>query len=779
MSKDSPSQSGSVSYGDSAHGNITITGGVGGDVVFGDKHVHEAAVPTISAVHQLPPPPADFTGREAEITELLAALEDASLTISGLQGMGGVGKTALALKLAEMIKERYPDGQFYLDLLGVSPQPLTPAEALAHVIHSYHPGARLPESEPELRGIYLSVLHNQRALLLMDNARGESQVESLIPPAGCRLIVTSRQSFMLPGIFAKNLDCLPPADACKLLLTIAPRISELAGEIARLCGYLPLALRLAASAIATFRNLKPADYVQRLVGARKQLELVEASLSLSYEILSDEQQQRWRMLAVFPGSFDDAAAATVWEIEDEKAQDMLGELLAFSLVEWNEAARRFRLHDLARVFADFRMSETERDVGRRLHAQHYQAVLSSAKSLYLNGGDMTLHGLALFDLERVNIEAGHTWAVEQVGSDKTAAELCITYSNAGLQIFSLRQHPRELIRGAEAMLAAAIKMNLREMEGSALGNLGLAYATLGETRRAIDFFEQHLAIARKTGDRIGEGNALGNLGLAYSDLGEVRRAIKFHEQRVVIARETGDRRSEGPALSNLGLAYVALGETLRAIDLFEQALQIARETADRMSEGAVLGNLGSAYVALGEGRHAIKFYEQHLQIAREIGDRRGEGNALGGLGVAYRTMGEFRRASELFEQHLQIARETGDRRGEGVVLSNLGLAYAALGEIPRGIDLFEQALQIARETGNRWGEGFALSNLALAFDHLGHRAQAIDYAEASLIIFEQIKSPTAQKVRNTLVEWKANEAADQTQHWLMARLRNWFGRQKK
>jgi NB-ARC domain-containing protein len=255
------SQSGNVSIGDDSSGNVINTGHTYGDFVARDKiNIYEAAASTVSAIHQLPPPPADFTGREAEIVDLLAALEDASLSISGLQGMGGVGKTALALKLADKVKDRYPDGQFYLDLLGVSPQPLTPAKAMEHIIRAYHAGAKLPESEAELRGTYLSVLHGQRALLLMDNARDKKQVELLIPPAGCRLLITSRQYFTLPGLFAKILDCLPPADACKLLLTIAPRIGELAGEIARLCGYLPFALRLAGNVIAERRNIKPADY---------------------------------------------------------------------------------------------------------------------------------------------------------------------------------------------------------------------------------------------------------------------------------------------------------------------------------------------------------------------------------------------------------------------------------------------------------------------------------------------------------------------------------------
>jgi tetratricopeptide (TPR) repeat protein len=715
MSKKSSSQSGGASYGDHASGNLTITGGVGEDFVAGDKHVHEALAPTVSALHQLPPPPADFTGREAEIEELLAALEDLSLSIFGLQGMGGVGKTALALKLAEKIEERYPDGQFYLDLRGVSRQPLTPAEAMTHVIHSYHPGTKLPESEAELRGVYLSVLHGQRVLLLMDSARDKRQVEPLIPPAGCRLLVTSRQYFTLPGLFAKSLDCLPPKDACKLLLNIAPRIGELAEEVARLCSYLPFALRLAAGAIAERRNIKPADYTRQLAAAQRRLELIEASLSLSYEILGEEQQKRWRMLAVFPDTFDEAAAAAVWETEDEKSRDALGELLAFSLVEWNETSGRYRLHDLAQVFSESRLCEAERDGGRRLHARHYQELLSVANDLYHRGGDEVLRGLGLFDQERTNIEAGHAWAAEQAGSDEVAAELCITYPDIGIYLLDLRQHPHERIQWLEAMLASTRRLKWRAAEGNALGNLGLAYADLGETRRAIEFLEQYLDIARETGDRISEGNALCNLGLAYADLGETHRAIELYEQSLAIARETGDRRSEGNALCNLGLAYADLGETRRAIEFYEQHLAIAREIGDRRSEGVALGNLGLAYVDLGETRRAIEFHEQSLAIARKTGDCRGEGGALGNLGLAYAQLGETRRAFELYEQYLATARDTGDRRNEGN----------------------------------------ALWNMALALDRLEDRAQAMIFAEAALVIREQIEDPNAEKVREQLAKWKS------------------------
>jgi hypothetical protein len=279
--KTSSAKSSGICFGDNAIHNTAVTGRVSGDYVSGDKHVHEAPPLTISALHQLPSPPRDFTGREAEIAEMMATLKESSAAVLGLRGQGGVGKTALALKLAHEIKERYPDGQFYLNLEGVGPQPLTPAEAMTHVIQSCRPGATLPEREAELRSLYLSVLYNQRALLLMDNARDENQVEPLIPPTGCALLVTSRQHFTLPGMFAKNLDSLPPPEACRLLLAIAPQVGDKAAEIARLCGHLPLVLRLTANAIAKRPNLKPADYARKLAGEQDRLQLIEASLSLS------------------------------------------------------------------------------------------------------------------------------------------------------------------------------------------------------------------------------------------------------------------------------------------------------------------------------------------------------------------------------------------------------------------------------------------------------------------------------------------------------------------
>ncbi|MCA1620276.1 MAG: tetratricopeptide repeat protein [Acidobacteria bacterium] len=612
-------------------------------------------IPTAAnALHQLPPPPRDFTGRVRELDELMSRIERGGVTISGLQGLGGIGKTALALKLAQRLAPRYPDAQFYLDLKGADRQPLLVADALAHVVRAYHPTAKLPEGEAELRALYLSVLHGRRALLLMDNASGREQVEPLIPPDGCVLLVTSRQHFTLPGLSVLDLETLPPEDARQLLLKIAPRIGDRADAIASLCGYLPLALRLAASALAERANLSPADYVRRFSDAKKRLELVEASLTLSYELLSSELQRLWRSLAVFPDTFNAAAASAVWESDADATQDALGDLLRYSLLDWDADTQRYRLHDLARLFADSRMSDDEGRATRLRHATHYLTVLGECNALYLKGGDAIKSAIALFDVERRNIEAGQEWACQHASGDEMTAQLCNQYFAAGAHVLNLRQHPRESISWLEAALAAARQLKDRASEGRHSGNLGIVYKNLGEMRRAIEFHEQALVVFREIGDRHGEGYVLGNLGNAYQDLGESQRAVEFHEQALAVSRETGDRRSEGHDLGSLGIAYKNLGETRRAIEFYEQALAVSRETGDRRSEGATLGNLGVAHKELGELQRAVNFYEQQLTIVREIGDRHGEGKAMFNTGLALDELGERVKAIAHVETALDI-----------------------------------------------------------------------------------------------------------------------------
>ncbi len=742
--------------------------------------------PSSSPLHQLPSPPANFTGRVDDLAELekeLTAARKTGATISGqrtgLQGMGGVGKTALATVLAHRLKAHYPDAQLYLNLHGagadaggqhrLASKPVAPADAMQRIIHTFHPDAKLPEEVDQLKPIYDGVLHDaKRVLLFLDNAADAEQVKPLLPPANCLLLVTSRNHFTLPGLATRDIGCLPPGDSQKLLLTLAPRIKGHEKDAAELCGHLPLALEIFAGVVATNKIISVPDLLERLRQQPAKLIKTDAVFQVSYDLLADDLPQRWKSLAVFPASFDLAAAAAVWDEgragsplpakrvsqTDERrarsdapyqqlldsARETMQALVNASLVEWNEANGRFRLHDLVRQFCDGKLTEAERTELHLTHARHYTAVGQLADKLYQTKGKH-VDGLALFDRERVQIEAAFAWLDSQVGrvtpcapadgraalprrqaerqlgptaENEAAARQLIALVNAVIYTADLRFHPRQRIAWLESQLRAARNVKKRGAEGSALGNLGLAHADLGDARKASEFHEQALLITREIGDRRGEGAALGNLGIAYKDLGNARMAIEFYEQALVIDREIGDRRGEGNALGNLGIANAALGDMRKAIEFFERSLVIDREIGDRRGEGSDLGNLGLAYKNLGDAHKAIEYLELGLAIACEIGDRHAEGSALGNLGIAFKNLGDARKAIEFYEQHLAVAREVGDRRGEG----------------------------------------YALWNSAVAHDLLGNRAEAITSAEAALKIYEVIEDPNAAQVRAQLAEWR-------------------------
>ncbi|NJL06693.1 MAG: hypothetical protein HC911_17685, partial [Chloroflexaceae bacterium] len=228
-----------------------------------------AAAPTTPPPRQLSAPAGDFVGRTDDIDVLCSALTvgNQAAAICGVRGMGGIGKTELAMVVANRLADQFPDGQIVVDLLGTT-TPLTPERALQEIIRAFDPTVKPPDDLLSLKKDYLSRCSGKRVLILADDARDEKQTRPLLPPAGCALIVTSRHSFTLPGMRRFDLDTLDPADAEHLLLAICPRIGDAAPELARLCGYLPLALRVSASLLDADETRAVARYLTQLAAER-------------------------------------------------------------------------------------------------------------------------------------------------------------------------------------------------------------------------------------------------------------------------------------------------------------------------------------------------------------------------------------------------------------------------------------------------------------------------------------------------------------------------------
>jgi tetratricopeptide (TPR) repeat protein len=734
---------------------------------------------------QLRPPVDDFVGRDAESARLVVALRqtDAGGATAIIRGMGGLGKTELAYRVAHAVADAFPDAQLLIELHGASDEPLTPERALLQVIQTFDPEAQPLADLTLLEARYRATLAGKRVLLLADDAADAEQVRRLQPPACCALLITSRSRFTLPGATLADPESLTPDEAAKLLRSIHPEIDADASRLAALCGYLPLALRVSASLLAN-GPWSVAGYLKRLADERERLQLlrdpddprlnVEASLNLSYFVLNDAGQRVLTQISVFRSSFNLSVAKAVVSMQgikpgagDERAlkvevepstepdtaqvirirprgravvpkvEVILDMLYRRSLIRFDPATERYSLHDLVRLFAAERLKDVDTHMR---YVRYYLQVARQAQDLYKQGHAHVLEGLALFDQERGQIDAAWEWLRQSPPTSITDG-LLIEYAYATAYIGDLRYHQRrERIPQLEAALEAARRLRRKQAQGAFIGNLGIAYRILGEVRRSVAYHQRALEISRGIGNRHGEGNALGNLGNAYFNLGEVRHAITLYQQALEISREIGDRHSEGNSLGSLGNVYLALGEVQHAIPLYQQALDIRREIGDRNGEASSLSGLGNAYLVLGEVQHAIPLYQQALDISRQIGDRNGEGNALSNLGNVYFALGEIQRAISLREQALDISREIGDRSGEAIALSYLGWAYIEVDEIPQAITLCEQALAIKQEIGDRSGESDVMNLLGLAYAAAGEPKQARKYHEQALAIARETEA---------------------------------------
>jgi tetratricopeptide (TPR) repeat protein len=633
-----------------------------------------------------------------------------------------VGKTTLAQYAARRLTHHYPDGQIIVELNGQGNNALTsPLKAMQEVIRVFQPTLPPLDDAAQARAIYRDTLSGKRALILLDNAASTDQIRDLIPPPQCCALITSRQLVKPPGCTALWLDLLPLDESVALLHRLAPNALGTEAEwnrLADLCGCLPLALRVAGSTLDSSDDLTLPGYLTELADESKRPHRltidgdtsanVAAVLRHSLNRLIDQDPTlaaRWQMISVFPADFDRTAAAAVWSEAEIEVALILRRLRDRSLLLYDQTRDRYRLHDLMRPLAhclfethpvqDPAPTTANRfTVAQSRFILHFMEVLKDADALYLRDQNGVALGLAQYDTESHNIVAAAALAIDRSEHDSTAQWVSAWLPNSGANILNLRLSQNEWIVWLTTAATAAHRMGELHLCAIHLGNLGNAYAGLGEMRRAIDFYQNALNISREIGDRHGEGNRLGNLGSAYADLGETEQAINYHQQALIIAQEIGDRRGEGHRLGNLGSAYTDLGKAQRASDFYQRSLAIAQEIGDRRSEGIQLGNLGLAYAELGKTQRAIDFYQQALAIAREIGDRRGEVIHLNNLGNAHTALGETQLAINVYQQSHAIAKEIGDKRGEGICLGSLGASHTELGDIPTAIALVKQALAI-------------------------------------------------------------------------------------
>lgn len=697
-------------------------------------------LPIGAGPHNIASTPRDFTGRADELTAILAAIDrGAGEVVACVRGMGGIGKSEFARRVAQACWDRYPEAHLEIDLAGASPEPLSPADATAQLLRDLAPQAELPSEPAALRRVYRNMLSGRRGILLLDNAASAVQVASLLPPEGWLTLVTSRFRFMLPGLEALDLGPLPEDEGRAFLAQLAPRSAAVADDLLRLTGRLPLALRLVGSALATHEDLPPAVLVRRLAGAGDLRDAVAATLSVSLDLLDPEQRARWAELAVFPGSFTPASAASVWQLGEEAAHNELSDFFVASMVEWS--GRRYRLHDLARAFAAGLLADP---VPPRLrHAAHFLDVLARLEERYLAGGEDVRRALGRFDHERRNIEAACNWISAGDHGD-AGQDLLARFPIVGDRLLAMRLFPDQDLAWRGASLRAARKTCSRDLQGELERGLGDACCRTGDSQQALEHYNEALAIFRELGDRKGESRALANLGHVQFFRAGAREGLKSMEQSLAISRELGDRRTEGHSQRLLGYYYQGRGESAKAVACYAQAIEVAREVGDRNGEGIALRQLGDTYADLGDAPRSIECAEQAFAIADEMNARRSLSDALSALGRGYADLGNVSKSIECCEQALAIARAVNNRPCEHSTLLVLGRGHEELDDFTKALRCYQQAEAIALEIDHRGCQSVAWRYLAGVHVQLGSLAEALDYGERA---FEIARKGSGRRVQ--------------------------------
>ena len=673
------------------------------------------------AIHQLPRSPQNFTGRSTEVAQLEAQLNQPGARIASVHGMGGIGKTALALVVAERVSERFPDGQLFLDLRGTS-EPLKPADAMLHVIRSLDPSRSLPKSDAEVAAAYRSILRGKRVLLLFDNADGRQQVEPLLPPEGSFVLVTSRQRFAISGEGSVGLHPLDTDDARELIGTLAPHARAVGTTLAGLCSGLPLALSLAARALSERPDLDPSEYAARLKDDSNRLAQldaseasggVEASFALSFAMLDEGLRRGLCELAVFPQHFDRAAAGALWKLDPAASDRRIGTLVRFNLLEWDGSgtAARYRLHDLVRLFLDTRLSAEARSQASLHHAQHYLELLFAADA-DMRSGHEPLAALALLDREWLHVRAAIAYVCARGAQDAAAGDLCMRAADAAA-VLRLRLAPAERMSWYQTALSLAQARGDVRGQGRVLAALARAHQELGDPQRSRETAEAAIALAPRHGDQVTEAHAWVALGDAHHALGDAGAAIEAAARGLELARAHDGAEEEALAQVVLAWGYYVLGEHARAVEHAEAALPISEDIGDRSLESTALLALAFALRNLGDDARGLEVAERCAQLARDLGDRRIEGYALLALAQPMRRPSGDGLASHA--QALAIARETGERRMEGHALVMEGTARSAAADPEGAIAVLEEAAAIAEETGDRAMLGNALSVLGVMY----------------------------------------------------------------
>jgi tetratricopeptide (TPR) repeat protein len=605
---------------------------------------------------------------------------DLPVVLCAVSGLGGIGKTSLALCAAHRAvgKGWFPGGTLFVDFRGYDEDPVTADQALLALLDGMGVrGAELPQTVVAQYALYRRLLAEERRpmLLILDNASEPGQVAPLVPGTDHhRVLITSRDRLTELDARLVDLDVLKPEAAATLIersLRLsdggddrAAREPEAVAELAVLCGHHPLALRIAVGMLRKRRYRGIASLVGELREAEDRAEAlgVRPVLEVAYGQLPPEQARLLRLVCLAPtADVSGEAAGALAGLGVDRTVGLLEELASSHLVTPVPAGGdvRWRVHDLVRVFGaglvavDAGLREEGEEARERLLALYLRwADAADTRLRWLPGKPEPERyadrgqALAWLDAERAGLVAAAQWAGEERYATKavTLADRLGTY-------LGWRRYFDDWITISHTALEAAHRAGDPDSEAGAWNDLGLALRETGRAEEAVDAHTRARDLYQAAGDRHGEAISWHNLGNALWVAGRTEEAIEALTLSRDLHQAHGDRRSEADAWTSLGNALWA-DRTEEIIDAHTRARDLYQAAGDRHGEGTAWNNLGNALWLAGRAEEAIEAYGKDLEVCREFEDWYGTGQSFNNLAIAHRTV---HRTFEARAYYLQAA----------------------------------------------------------------------------------------------------------------------------